>query len=107
MLKKRLLTSGIAFIISSLPLIGHAAGNPDAGKTKSTVCAACHGVDGDKALMPSYPNLAGQNAAYLELALKAYRSKTRTSAQAVVMHGQAANLSDQDIADLAAYYSSK
>ncbi len=100
------LTSKILVILCTtlLPSLAIAVGNPEAGKAKSAPCATCHGPNGDKALLPTYPNLAGQNAAYLELALKDYRAKTRTGSQAVIMHGQAANLSDQDIADLAAYY---
>ncbi|WP_328189695.1 c-type cytochrome [Marinobacter sp. OP 3.4] len=82
-----------------------AAGNPEAGKAKAAVCAACHGSNGI-AQIPGYPNLAGQNEAYLISALKAYRSKERGGGQAVVMQGQAAGLSDEDIANLAAYYAS-
>ena len=80
-----------------------AAGDPQIGKAKSAVCASCHGADGI-ALMPTYPNLAGQNEAYLVSALKAYRSKERQGGNAALMHAMAANLSDEDIANLAAYY---
>ncbi|WP_038290491.1 c-type cytochrome [Zooshikella ganghwensis] len=82
-----------------------AAGDVEAGKNKAKICNACHGEDG-YAKIPIYPHLAGQNAAYLESSLKAYRAKQRQGGQAVVMHAQAANLSDQDIADLAAFYNS-
>ncbi|THF72410.1 MAG: cytochrome c [Methylophaga nitratireducenticrescens] len=82
-----------------------AAGDVAAGKAKSAVCATCHGTDGI-ATMPSYPNLAGQNAEYLESALKAYRDKQRQGGMAAIMQMQAANLSDEDIANLAAYYAS-
>ena len=67
--------------------------------------AACHGTDG-KATGPIYPNLAGQNAAYLESALKAYREGQRGGGMSAIMAPQAAALSDQDIADIAAYFSS-
>ncbi|WP_020406714.1 c-type cytochrome [Hahella ganghwensis] len=80
------------------------AADAAAGKAKSAVCAACHGANG-KATIPTYPNLAGQNEMYLVEALKAYRSKNRSGGQAVIMQGQAAALSDDDIANLAAYYS--
>lgn len=83
-----------------------AAGNADAGKTKVAVCASCHGANG-KALVPTYPSLAGQNAAYLEGTLKAYRSQERKGYQAAIMYGMAASLSDQDIADIAAFYASQ
>lgn len=73
------------------------------GEAKATMCATCHGVDGI-ALMPAYPNLAGQNEEYLISSMKAYRDKQRQGGMAVIMQMQAAQLSDDDIADLAAYY---
>ena len=82
------------------------AGDAAAGQAKAGMCAACHGMDG-VAMVPTYPNLKGQNAAYLEGALKAYRSQERTGYQAPIMYGMAAALSDEDIANLAAYYSSQ
>lgn len=88
---------------SLLLAVAAQAGDAEAGKAKSAVCAACHGADG-KALIPTYPNLAGQNEAYLVESLKAYKNKTRTGGQAVIMQGQAALLSDADMANLAAYY---
>ncbi|MDT8437800.1 MAG: cytochrome c [Wenzhouxiangellaceae bacterium] len=71
------------------------------GLEKSQVCQSCHGPTGNESLMPSYPKLAGQHVDYLEFALKSYRDGSRQNA---VMAGFAANLSDQDIADLAAWY---
>ncbi len=82
-----------------------AEGNAEAGKAKAAVCASCHGSDGI-ALMPAYPNLAGQNEEYLVLALQAYRSKERQGGNAALMHAMSANLSDEDINDLAAYFAS-
>ncbi len=76
------------------------AGNAEAGKAKSVVCAACHGADGNSAI-GEYPKLAGQHANYLVTTLKAYRDGSRVNA---IMQGMAAPLSDEDIADLAAYY---
>lgn len=78
-----------------------ATGDAAAGQGKSAVCAACHGADG-KAIQPSYPNLAGQHASYIAKQLTEYRDGGRVNA---LMSGQATNLSDQDILDLAAYYS--
>jgi cytochrome c553 len=94
---------GIA--VSSMSSLVSAAGDVSAGKAKSAVCATCHGADGI-AIMPVYPNLAGQNAEYLESALKAYRDKQRQGGMAAIMQMQATNLSDEDIANLAAYYAS-
>jgi cytochrome c553 len=81
----------------------HAAGDAAAGQAKAAVCAACHGGDG-KAIQPSYPNIAGQHASYIAKQLTDYRDGNRNNA---LMTGQAANLSDQDIQDLAAYFSSR
>lgn len=81
------------------------AGDPALGKAKSMVCTACHGQDGI-ALIDGYPNIKGQNEKYIISSLKAYRSKQRTGGLAAVMEVQAAILSDEDIANLAAYYAS-
>lgn len=81
------------------------AGDAAAGKAKAAMCAACHGAAG-KAAIPTYPNLAGQNEGYLKLALKAYKSGQRKGGQAGIMAGMATPLSDADIDNLAAYYSS-
>jgi cytochrome c553 len=80
----------------------NAAGDPAAGQAKSAVCAACHGADG-KAIQPTYPNLAGQHAEYTAKQLTDYRDGNRVN---VLMSGQAANLTDEDILDLSAYYAS-
>ncbi|TDO15228.1 MULTISPECIES: c-type cytochrome [Halomonas] len=64
-----------------------------------------HGRAG-KATVPIYPHLAGQNAPYLESALKAYRAGERGGGMSMMMTPQAQALSDQDIADIAAYYAS-
>ncbi len=66
---------------------------------------ACHGAEG-KTTVPLYPNLAGQNAAYLSHALQAYKKGERSGGQAEVMKAFVAGLSDTDIEDLAAYYHS-
>lgn len=81
------------------------AGDIAAGKASSGMCAGCHGAKGT-AMIPTYPNLAGQNQQYLVSALKAYRSKKRNGGQAAVMQGMAGALSDSDIDNLAAYYAS-
>ena len=83
----------------SLP--SHAAGNYEAGKAKSTACAACHGFDGNSTV-PSFPKLAGQNRDYLYHALKDYKSGKRKNP---IMAGQVQNLSDADMLDLTMYFS--
>ncbi|MCB2427090.1 c-type cytochrome [Methylophaga pinxianii] len=95
----------VGMTMISMSSISIAAGDVAKGKAKSAVCSTCHGAEGI-AIMPTYPNLAGQNAEYLESALKAYRDKQRQGGMAGIMQMQAANLSDDDIANLAAYYSS-
>ncbi|MEZ9230475.1 cytochrome c [Vibrio amylolyticus] len=81
------------------------AGDAAAGKVKSAICAACHGADG-MAMIPGYPHLKGQNEQYLVSSIKAYKNKERNGGQSAVMQPMAAMLSDEDIANLAAYYSS-
>ena len=71
-----------------------------AGKQKAAPCAACHG-DGNKTLNDTYPKLAGQYPEYLSKAMHEYKSGKRKNA---IMGAQAASLSDQDIADLSAYF---
>lgn len=81
-----------------------AGGNPGRGLEKSQACQSCHGKSGNEAVDQNTPILAGQHAGYLEHALKAYRSGRRENA---LMNGFAQELSDQDIADLAAWYASQ
>ena len=90
----------IAALALSLATTAWAGGNAEAAKEKAKECAACHGADGNSAV-PSFPKLAGQNEDYLRFVLKQYRSKQRSNA---IMNGQAEKLTDQGIADLAAYY---
>lgn len=87
------------------PMMAQAQGDAEAGKNKAGVCASCHGANGI-GIAPMYPNLAGQKAMYLELSIKAYRNGQRTGGNAAMMAPMVANLSDQDIADLAAFYAS-
>lgn len=96
---RTLLFLAIAALAGSLPV--HAKGNAEAGKAKSTACAACHGEDGNSAAS-TFPILAGQHRDYLYHALKDYKSGKRKNP---IMSGQVANLSEADIADLAKYYS--
>ena len=79
-------------------LVGDAA----AGKAAAAVCGSCHGADG-KALVPNYPNLAGQHASYTAKQLTEFRDGVRENA---IMAGMAAALTDQGIVDLAAHYAS-
>lgn len=81
-----------------------AEGNPAAGKTKSAMCAGCHGIPGYKTAFPatySVPKLGGQHAAYIIKALQGYKNGDRTHPS---MRAISAGLTDQDMADVAAYY---
>jgi cytochrome c553 len=93
----------LALLLASLPCSLLAEGNPEAGQEKAKVCEACHGLDG-KSIAPIYPKLAGQHESYLVKALADYRAGRRTNP---IMAPMAANLSDQDIEDLAAWYASQ
>lgn len=99
---KKILYAAILLALSGQGAL--AAGDAEAGKSKSVTCVGCHGTDGNS-LSPMYPNLAGQHAQYLESAMKAYRDGQRTGGTTMMMTPMVANLSDQDIADLAAYFS--
>ena len=100
-------TAALASLTLTLALIvtpAHAGGDPAAAAEKAQTCAACHGPDGNKPIDPAYPKLAGQYEDYLAKALHDYRSGARKN---VVMQGQAAALTDADIANLSAFFAEK
>ncbi|MES2758156.1 MAG: cytochrome c [Pseudomonadota bacterium] len=79
-------------------------GNPKAGAAKVEMCIGCHGIPGYKATFPEVfrvPMIGGQSAKYIENALQGYKKGERKHPS---MRGIAQSLSDQDIADVAAYY---
>jgi cytochrome c553 len=79
-------------------------GDPAAGARKTQMCAGCHGIPGWRTAYPevySVPKIGGQHSAYIVKALQAYKSGERSHPS---MKAIAATLSDQDMADLAAYY---
>ena len=79
------------------------AGDAAAGKAKAAMCASCHGATGIS-ISPIWPNLSGQKEQYLVKQIKAFRDGTR---QDPMMAPMVAALSDADIDNLAAYYSSQ
>jgi cytochrome c553 len=93
--------TGLASALTTVP--ANAAGNLDAGRTKSVICAACHGVDGNSQ-NPEWPSLAGQHDTYISGQLHAFKKGTR---QNPIMLGQVAALADQDIDDVAAFFSAQ
>jgi cytochrome c553 len=81
-------------------------GNADRGQVLAETCAGCHGIPGYYNASPAYhvPKLGGQNADYIEVALQGYRRGTRSHP---TMQAQASSLTDQDIADVAAFFAAK
>ncbi len=92
----------LTLLISALFSLPAVAGDVEAGKAKSVICAACHGANGISAA-PIWPNLAGQKEAYLVKQIKAFKSGERKDPSMAPM---VASLTDEDIANLAAYYAS-
>lgn len=80
------------------------AGNAEHGKAISYTCLGCHGVPGYRNAYPNYsvPKLEGQHAEYIVIALQAYKAGERSH---LTMHSQASSLSEQDMADIAAFFS--
>ncbi len=97
-------TCAASVIGAAMPAMALAAGDPDAGYYKAQTCLGCHGTPGYENVYPTYkvPKLGGQHAEYIEVALRAYAATQRSHA---TMHANAVTLSDQDIADIAAYFS--
>lgn len=92
---------------AGLPAANAAAGQAVAqrkGQATGQSCIDCHGADGNAPIDPSYPKIGGQYADYLAHALVGYRDGSR---QHVLMNPQAADLSDQEIADVAAWFASR
>jgi cytochrome c553 len=102
--KHNLITMG-AFGLALIASVSvQAAGDAAAGKTKVAMCQGCHSITGYKTAFPSVyhvPKIGGQNPDYIVKALQAYKSGQRSHPS---MRAIAAGLSDQDMADLAAYY---
>jgi cytochrome c553 len=94
-----LLSLGAVLALASTQLL--ATGNIENGKQKAATCFACHGADGNS-VDPQYPRLAGQYNLYIQQALHEYKSGQRGNA---IMKGFVATLSEQDIEDVAAYFS--
>lgn len=91
---------GLSMLVS-LPVF--AVGDADAGQAKVAVCAACHGADGNS-VVPNWPSIAGQHASYLERQLGLIKNGGRAVPE---MAGIVMGLSDQDMADIAAWYATQ
>ena len=105
--KQVIIKTKIALTATLLLLTGavFAEGDAQAGANIAYSCLGCHGIDGYRNAYPSFrvPKLGGQSATYLEVALKGYRDGTR---EHPTMIAQATSLTDQQIADVAAYFAS-
>jgi len=97
--------SRVLCVLAGLAVGGQclAQGSASAGQSKAAVCAACHGADGNS-INPLWPSLAGQHPEYVARQIMAFKAGDRAD---VLMTSFAAPLSDEDIADLAAYFASQ
>ncbi|WP_119165935.1 c-type cytochrome [Algihabitans albus] len=98
----RLLGFALCLMAAGLAATPGLAGDAGAGREKAATCRTCHGIDG-VARLPNAPHIAGESELYLIAQLRAFRSGERRSEIMAVI---AQSLSDDDIADLAAWYSS-
>jgi cytochrome c553 len=107
---KRILLSLVLLGTSALNITNAAEGNIDAGKTKSAMCAACHGADGNS-LVPMYPSLAGQSPSYIAKQLADFKAGMTSGGKQgrvdPIMGGMAMALNEQDMKDLGAYYNAQ
>jgi cytochrome c553 len=98
-------TGLLAISAALISFSASAEGDPAAGKNKTAMCSGCHGIAGFRTVYPEtyhVPKLGGQSAGYIVNSLKAYKSGDRSHPS---MTAIAASLNEQDMADLAAYYS--
>ncbi len=102
---KNLFVTALAAVVIStfLPATAQADAHVEPGEVLADTCLGCHGIAGYRNAYPSFrvPKIGGQKAGYIELALKAYRAGTR---EHPTMNAQAEPMTDQEIADLAAYF---
>ncbi len=96
---KKICIAIMSIVLMSAPAL---AGDIAAGKAKTGICAGCHGAEGVSSV-PIFPNLAGQKEQYLIKQLKDFKSGARKDP---TMNSMAASLSEEDIANVAAYFSS-
>lgn len=105
MVRRSALTAAL-IVLAAAATGAEAAGDPQKGSELATTCMGCHGIAGYRNAYPSYrvPMLGGQKADYIVAALQAYRNKTRPHP---TMQAQAGSLSDGDMQDLAAFFTSQ
>ena len=102
---KRSMATLVAVVVwSAMTVPASAEGDAEAGRVKALPCMGCHGIPGYFNVYPTYrvPKVGGQNEAYIVEALKGYKSGARPHK---TMRAQAASLSEQDMKDIAAFFS--
>ena len=102
-MRRRHLLWGVVMLGAALPALA-LEGDAERAKTKLSMCIGCHGIEGYRTSYPevySVPKLGGQHPQYIVRALEAYKAGERSHP---TMQGIAGGLSEQDMADLAAYY---
>ena len=102
-MKKKLLAVSISLALTSASSILHAEGNIAAGKEKAASCASCHGENGNS-MVSTFPKLAQQHSSYLQKQLHAFKDGTRSDP---MMSAMALPLTDEDMADISAYYAAQ
>ncbi|PIE40912.1 MAG: cytochrome c4 [Gammaproteobacteria bacterium] len=100
---KKILSTLSAVVLMAGAVSVYAAGDAEAGKAKTAVCAGCHGADGNS-MVPNFPKLAGQNASYIVKQLKDMKAGERNVPE---MMAFLPGLSDQDMEDIGAYYAAQ
>lgn len=98
------LTAAFALLVAAPALLAQPVGDPKRGREKVQMCQGCHGIPGWRTAFPEVyevPKITGQHAAYLVRAMQAYKTGERNHPS---MRAIAATLTDQDMADLAAYF---
>lgn len=102
-MKKKWQILSISLALTSATGILHAEGNINAGKQKTTSCTGCHGDNGNS-MVATFPKLAQQHSSYLERQLHAFKDGSRSDP---MMSALALSLTDEDIADISAYYATQ
>lgn len=102
-MKKKLQVFSISLVLTSAASILHAEGNINAGKQKTASCASCHG-EGGNSTVATFPKLSQQHPSYLEKQLRAFKDGSRNDP---MMSAMALALSDEDMADISAYYAAQ
>ena len=101
-MKKMILSSTV--LMFAMAGAVHATGDAEAGKTKAAACGGCHGMDGNS-LVPTFPKLAGQGEKYIAKQLAEFKANTTRKNE--MMLGMSAALSEEDAADIGAFYAAQ